>query len=189
MRFRMCVGTLMLAGLLAGCGERDPGGFHPSGRAPAADPSAASATGGASPTGTPGGDAPVAKTPESALAAYRTYQRVYEQVAETQDTGALNAVATDPLLTVITGDVAKARKQGVFWRFHNVLNPRVQGSSPDNSTIVILDCVRTLGSYRYSAKTGKRLGSWHDGSHLYQAIMRFTDGAYKISDATQGRKC
>jgi hypothetical protein len=184
----MCVGTLTLVGLLAGCGDRHPGGFHPSGQAPAAG-SGASSAGGVSPAGTASADDPAARTPESALAAYRNYQHVYEQVAETQNTRALGAVATDPLLSVITKDVAKAKRQGVFWSFHNVLNPRVQGSSADNSTIVILDCVRTLGSYRYSAKTGKRLGSWNEGSHLYQAIMRFTDGVYKISDATQGRKC
>ncbi|MEV5708344.1 hypothetical protein [Actinoallomurus sp. NPDC052274] len=132
---------------------------------------------------------PLPRTPQSALAAYREYQRIYEQAYETNDPSGLGAVAMDPLLSSIDKNIAKITRQGVFWRFHNVLNPQVQGRSKDDSIVVILDCVRTLGSYRFSAKTGKRLASFHDGSHLYQAIMRYADGTYKISDATEGRKC
>ncbi|MCO6006579.1 hypothetical protein NE236_16460 [Actinoallomurus purpureus] len=132
---------------------------------------------------------PVPRSPSSALAAYREYQRMYEQAYESNDTSRLDTVAMDPLLSIIDKDVEKIQHQGVFWRFHNVLNPRVQGRTNDDSVVVILDCVRTLGAYRFSARTGKRLGSWRDGSHLYQAVMRYSDGTYKISDATEGRKC
>ncbi|MCO5972064.1 hypothetical protein [Actinoallomurus soli] len=154
----------------------------------ASQPSA-SAGPASGPAGDPTGGGPLPRTPQSALTAYREYQRMYEQAYETNDTSRLDAVAMDPLLSIIEKDVERIRRQGVFWRFHNVLNPRVQGGSKDDSTVVILDCVRTLGSYRFSAKTGRRLAAWRDGSNLYQAIMRYTDGTYKISDATEGRKC
>ncbi|GAB3986331.1 hypothetical protein GCM10029978_101570 [Actinoallomurus acanthiterrae] len=200
MRFRLCVGTLTLVGLLTACGGHASGGFHPSGQvlpdspttsssgtsAPQSDGTAGTADPGSSPA-TGGG--PLPRTPQSALTAYREYQRMYEQAYESNDTSRLDAVAMDPLLSIIDKDVANIQRQGVFWRFHNVLNPRVQGGSKDDSIVVIIDCVRTLGSYRFSAKTGKRLAAWHDGSNLYQAIMRYTDGTYKISDATEGRKC
>jgi hypothetical protein len=198
MRFRLCVGSLIVVSLLTACGSRAAGGFHPSGQVvsdgASAAPSASSATapqpdGTAGPTGAPSAGGPLPRTPQSALAAYREYQRMYEQAYETNDTSRLDAVAMDPLLSIIDKDVAKIRRQGAFWRFHNVLNPTIQGRSKDDSIVVILDCVRTLASYKFSAKTGKRLGSWRDGRHLYQAIMRYTDGTYKISDATEGRKC
>ncbi len=196
MRFRMCVGTLALAGLLAACGDPAPGGFHPSGRATADPPAGTSASDGpdggtAAPAanGAASTDAPQLRTPQAALTAYREYQRVYEQVYETGDPAPLRAVATDPQLSLVTKDVRRTRAQGVIWRFHNVLNPRVQGHSPDDSTVVILDCVQTLGAYRFSVKTGKRLGAWRGGSSLYQAIMKYLDGSWKISDARQGRKC
>lgn len=197
MRFRMCVGPLILVGLLTACGGRATGKFHPSGQVQGGDSPAASSSSVTPPqsdgtAGTAGGatsGGPLPRTPQSALAAYRDYQRMYEQAYETSDTSRLDAVAMDPLLSIIDKDVAKIQRQGVFWRFHNVLNPRVQGRSKDDSIVVILDCVRTLGSYRFSARTGKRLASWRDGSHLYQAVMRYTDGTYKISDATEGRTC
>jgi hypothetical protein len=187
MRFRTSVGTLMLASLLTACGGRASGGFHPSGQVASGGSGTTSAAPGAGSAGaTP---AAALRTPAAALAAYREYQRVYEQAFATNDTSALGGVATNPLLSIIVKNIRKARTQGVVWQFHNVLNPRVQGRSKDDSTVVILDCVQTLGSYRFSAKTGKRLNSWHNGNNLYQAIMKFADGTYKISDATQGRSC
>lgn len=197
MRFRMCVGALALIGLLAACGERPTGGFHPSGRALTSDrPTGSSAPGsGAGGTATSGAggvasaDGTQAKTPQAALAAYRAYQRTYEKVYETGDPAPLSTVAMDPQLSLVTKDVRNVRAQGVIWRFHNVLNPRVQGRSTDDSTVVILDCVQTLGAYRFSAKSGKRLSAWRGGAFLYQAIMRFDRGSWKISEARQGRKC
>lgn len=201
MRFRMCVGTLALTGLLAACGGRAEGGFHPDGRATGDRPAGAAASNGAAGTAAPGsagtsgaggaagGGGAQPETPQAALAAYREYQHVYEQVYETGDPAPLRAVATDPQLSLVTKDVRDVWAQGIVWRFHNAVNPQVQGRSPDDSTVVILDCVQTLGAYRYSAKTGKRLGAWRGGSSLYQAIMKYNDGSWKISQARQGRKC
>lgn len=194
MRFRKCVGTLMLVGLLTACGTRSPGGFHPSGHAAPpgdsnASPAGQTSSSGASPDATGGGDTPQPKTPQSALAAYRNYQLAYERAYETNDASVLDPVAMDPMLSEVTQDVADIRAKGVIWRFHNVLNPRVQGTSNDGSSVVILDCVRTLGAYRYDAKTGKRLNGWRGGSREYQAIMRYSDDSWKISEARQGGKC
>ncbi len=186
MRFRRCVGTLLLASSLTACGSPTSGGFHPSGQAPSGDRTNSTSTSAGSTT--PTGDTTV-KTPQSALAAYRNYQRVYEQVYETGNAAPLSTVAVDPQLSLVTKDLAHVQTQGVIWRFHNVLNPRVQGRSADDSTVVVLDCVQTLGAYRFSAKTGKRLSAWRGGNYLYQAIMRFADGSWKLSEARQGRKC
>ena len=194
MRFRKCVGTLLLVGLVAACaGRTEGGGFHPSGTAPGG------AAGSSAPPGSPGSSAatdsnpgvgtPAPKTPQSALAAYRGYQLAYEQAYENNDINVLSPVVMDPLLTTISKDIASVRADGVIWRFHNVLNPKIQGSSNDGATVVILDCVRTLGSYKFSAKTGRRLDAWRGGTAVYQAIMRYSANIWKISDATEGGKC
>jgi hypothetical protein len=192
MRFRKCVGPLVLMGLLAACGGRtDGGGFHPSGQN-AADGSSTAPTAGASGsagTTTPGAGGPMPKTPQSALAAYRGYQLTYEMAYENNDPSLLNPVAMDPMLSIITRDINDIRAQGFIWRFHNVLNPHVQGSTPDGSSVLILDCIKTLGSYKFSAKTGKRLGSYRGGTAAYQATMRYSDSTWKISEATEGGKC
>ena len=195
MEFRKCVGPLVLMGLLAACGSRtDGGGFHPSGQAGAGGSSAAaSASGsgaaGASGGGTPGTGATAPRTPQAALAAYRTYQLTYERAYKNNDPSVLNTVAMDPLLAKVTEDINGIRAQGIAWHFHNVLNPKVQGASADGSSVVILDCVMTLGSYKFDARTGDRLGLWRGGTATYQAIMRYSDGAWKISEATEGGKC
>jgi hypothetical protein len=195
MQFRKCVGPLVLMGLLVACGSRtDGGGFHPSGGQAPADGSStapsAGATGTAGSSGdAPGAGAPAPRTPQSAMAAYRGYQLAYEAAYEKNDVSALSAVAMDPLLAKISQDINKVRSQGIIWRFHNVLNPQVQGGSADGSSVVILDCVKTLGSFKFDAKTGRRLGSWRGGTAEYQAIMRYADGIWKISDATEGGKC
>src|SRR3569833_400533 len=195
MRFRKCVGTLLLSGLLAACGGRPSGGgFHPNGQASGdgastAPSGAASASARSSAGNTPGAGGPMPKTPQSALAAYRGYQLTYELAYENNDPGLLGPVATDPLLSIITNDINEIRGQGVIWRFHNVVNPHVQGSSADGSSVVILDCVKTLGSYKFSAKTGKRIGSFRGGTAVYQATMRYSDSTWKISEASEGEKC
>jgi hypothetical protein len=199
MRFRKCVGTLVLAGLLTGlpaaCGSRtEGGGFHPSGQVQgdgSSTASSAGATGAAASSGhgAPEAGGPAPRTPQSALAAYRSYQLAYERAYENNDVSLLSAVAMDPLLSDISKDINDVRGQGVVWRFHNVLNPQVQGGSADGSSVVILDCVMTLGSYKFDAKTGKRIGSWRGGTAEYQAIMRYSDDTWKISEATEGGKC
>lgn len=198
MRFRKCVGPLVLMGLLAACGSRtDSGGFHPSGQAPADRSSTASSTGtggtsgsaGDAGNGSPVAGAPAPRTPQAALAAYRGYQFAYERAYENNDPGLLNPVAMDPLLSKVARDIDDVRGQGVIWRFHNVLNPQIQGGSKDGTSVVILDCVTTLGSYKFDARTGRRLGSWRGGTAEYQAIMRYSDDTWKISEATEGGKC
>jgi hypothetical protein len=194
MQFRKCVGSLLLMGLLAACGSRaDSGGFHPSGQAGAGGSAAASAgasgTSDASGRGTPGSGAPAPRTPQAALAGYRTYQLAYERAYKNNDPGVLNGVAMDPMLAKVTRDINDVRSQGFSWHFHNVLSPKVQGGSPDGSSVVILDCVLTLRSYKFDATTGKRLGLWRGGSAQYQAIMRYSDDTWKISEATEGGKC
>ena len=126
---------------------------------------------------------------QAVLARYREYQQIYERVYETNDPTPLRAIAMDPLLTIITNDVRKISAKGEIWRFHNVLNPKIQGRSKDGGIVAVIDCVRTLGAYRFSATTGERLGAWRGGTYLYQAVMRFSDGAWKISEARQGKKC
>lgn len=194
MRFRKRVGTLLLVGLVAACGGRtQSGGFHPSGKPPAGSPTSASSGSAAHGSGAidtnPGVGTPSPKTPQSALAAYRAYQLAYEQAYLNDDARLLNPVAMDPLLTVVAKDIASVHADGVIWRFHNVLNPKIQGTSNDGSTVVILDCVRTLGSYKFSAKTGRRLGSWRGGTSEYQAIMRYSANIWKISEATEAGTC
>jgi len=197
MRFRTCVGTLLLVGSLTACGSRtEGGGFHPSGKAPAdgASPgSSSSATSGAGGAvagdGHPGVGTSAPKTPQSALAAYRGYQLAYEKAYETNDASVLDPVAMDPLLTAVAKDIEAVRADGFIWRFHNAINPRVQGNSDDGATVVILDCLKTLGSYKFSAKTGRRISSWRGGTAQYQATMRYSSSIWKISDATEGGKC
>lgn len=196
MRFRKCVGTLLLVGLVAACGGRaESGGFHPSGKAPAAGSSTGQAGAADSTAATaatdpnPGVGTTAPKTPQSALTAYRTYQLAYEQAYENNNAGLLDPVAMDPLLKKISKDIASVHADGLIWRFHNVINPKVQGTSADGSTVVILDCLDTLGAYKYSAKTGKRLGSFRGGTLQYQATMRYSSNIWKISDAAKGGKC
>jgi hypothetical protein len=194
MEFRKCVGPLVLMGLLAACGSRtDGGGFHPSGQVPSdgssSAPKASSTDGADTVDGNPGVGSPAPKTPQSALVAYRGYQLAYEKAYETNDASVLDPVAMDPLLATVAKDIASVRADGLIWRFHNAINPHVQGSSTDGSTVVILDCLKTLGSYKFDAKTGKRLGSWRGGTAEYQATMRYSSNIWKISDATVGGKC
>jgi hypothetical protein len=147
---RLAAGALLLVSTLAACGARpSAGGFHPHGSAPPPE----------APVAAPQRAAP-STAQRSALAAYRSYQLAYEKAYQTNDARGLNAVAMDPLLSQVTRDVARIRDEGVIWRFHNVLNPQVQGRSKDGSKVVIVDCVHTLGAYRFNAKTGKRLNAW-----------------------------
>ncbi|MEU6039299.1 hypothetical protein ABZ801_28240 [Actinomadura sp. NPDC047616] len=168
----------------ASCGGSSSGGaFQPSGTF--GGPSAPPATTAAPPPSA----LPTAQVDQTVLQRYREYQRVYKQVYETNDPAPLAAVATDPLLTDVTQDVEKTRSKGEIWRFTNVLNPKIQGRSTDGTQVIVLDCVRTLGAYRYSARTGERLGSLPGGTALYQVFMRYDAGTWKASKATLGKKC
>ncbi len=189
-RFVTPAGVLVLACSLTACGSSgDAGDFRPAGQPQSAAPAPSAASGADSDAAAP----PAAMTTEQinkqVLGRYRAYQRAYEKAYETNSPAGLAAYAMDPLLGIIAADLRKTAAKGEIWRFHNVVNPRIQGRSTNGSTVFVIDCLRTLAAYRYSAKTGKRLGAFRGGAHAYQAVMRYTDGTWKVSDATQGQKC
>jgi hypothetical protein len=184
-RFVPPLGALVLACALAACGQSgSAGAFDPAGRpqTPTGPPPAAPDQPGPSTMTTK-------QTDQVVLARYREYQQVYKKIYETNDPAPLASVATDPLLTKVTKDVQDTAAKGEVWRFTNLLNPKIQGRSKDGNIVVVLDCVRTLGANRYSAATGKRIGALGGGTFLYQAVMKFADGTWKISEARRGKKC
>ncbi|PRX07897.1 UNVERIFIED_ORG: hypothetical protein CLV66_101478 [Actinomadura viridilutea] len=176
--------ALVLTVATAACGRSSSsdGAFRPSGTfGGASAPPAATAA--------PPSALPTAQVDRVVLQRYREYQRVYKQVYETNDPAPLADVAADPLLSTVTEDVERTKAKGEFWRFTNVLNPKIQGRSTDGTQVIVLDCVRTLGAYRYSAKTGERLGSLPGGTALYQVFMKYEAGTWKAFKATLGKKC
>lgn len=179
---------LLLACSLAACGSSgNAGTFHPAGQPPSSSP------GGSGPADADTGAAPSGMTTEQinqqVLARYRAYQRAYERAYETNDAAVLSAYAMDPLLSVISQDLRQLAAKGEIWRFHNVLNPRIQGRSQDGAMVYVIDCVRTLAAYRFAAGSGKRLGAFRGGARAYRAVMKYTGGTWKISNAIEGQKC
>lgn len=189
MRIRTSTGVLMLGVLLAGCGSSTPAGFHPHGQAaPVNEPASLSPSSAAATV--PPSTMTTTQVNQTVLGSYRHYQQVYEQAFATGDTSQLPSVATEPALTLIDNAVAGMNAKGEIWRFHNVLSPEIQGRSKDNGTVVILDCLDTLGAFRFSAATGKRIGNVSGtGAFQYQTIMDYSDGTWKVSSAKQGRSC
>ncbi|WP_460301797.1 hypothetical protein [Actinocorallia aurea] len=121
---------------------------------------------------------------------YRQYQKTYEKAYATGDPSPLSEVAVDPLLTIITNDVNATFKKGHIWRFTNRLNPLIGSRSKDLSSIVVVDCVRTLGAFRFSKKTGKRTGgSNKDTTYSYQARFQYNGTTWSIAEARKGKKC
>ncbi len=188
-RFITPVGAaLMVTCSLAGCGSTgDAGAFRPAGQPQSAPPAA---------SGSPDADSAAAPTgltraqiDKQVLDRYRAYRRAYERAYETNDPAGLAAYVTDPLLGIIAEDLRELAAKGEIWRFHNVVNPRIQVRSKTGSTVYVIDCVRTLAAYRFSAKTGERLGAFRGGARAYQAVMRYTGGTWMISNATEGQKC
>jgi hypothetical protein len=169
----------VVASVVAGCGGQGSAGtFHPTG-----DPNGGSAAGAP-----PAANAPVAVdtaalTP-TIIAQYRRFQQVYETSFAANDTSELAGVATEPIVSQLIRTAENARRQGVYWRYHNVLNPRLGEITKDGRQAVVFDCVRTLGSYEYDAKTGKRLVA-HDKSGLarYRAVMTLVGETWKLSSA------
>jgi hypothetical protein len=186
-RFVTPVGAFLLGCLLAGCGgsSGSAGAFDPAGR-PQTPASSA-------PAGAPGSAPPSTMTTQQinqqVLARYRAYQKAYEKAYERNDPGGLSAHVMDPLLGAITKDIGELVAKREIWRFHNVLNPRIQWRASNGSTVYVIDCVRTLAAYRFSATTGKRLGAYRGGARAYQAVLKYVDGTWKISNATEGQKC
>ncbi|REE96008.1 hypothetical protein [Thermomonospora umbrina] len=182
-RFVRPLGPLALAGLTVACGAgSSPGGtFQPSGslRAPTAP------TGG--PTGP--GALPTPQIDAQVLRQYNAYQQAYKTAYERNDPSDLPAVATDPLLTTVTRDIERTRAKGEIWRFVNISNPRVYARSPDGLTVYVLDCMRTLAVYRYSAKTGRRTGNGEGGRYRYRAAVKYENSAWKVSDTKRDKAC
>jgi hypothetical protein len=190
-RFVPALGGIVLVALLAGCGstpKTSSGTFNPSGTTDTSSPSAISSDSPATAAPAPS----AMTTPEftrSVLSGYRAYQAAYERAYETNDPSGLGQYATDPILSLVEKDIEAGIARGEIWRFHNVLNPRLQGWTPDRTTVAVLDCLQTLGSYRYNAKSGKRLGSGRAVNGYYQAQMRYVAGTWKIFDAKVGKRC
>jgi hypothetical protein len=179
-RLAAAVVLAVASGLPAGCGGQGSAGtFHPTG----------DQAGGSAP-GAPPGSArrPVAVdtaalTP-AIIARYRRFQQVYETSFAMNDTSELATVATEPILSELIRTAERARAKGVYWRYHNVLNPRLIQITADGRQAVVADCVRTLGAYEYDAKTGKQLVA-HDKSGLarYRAVMTLVGNTWKLSSA------
>lgn len=183
-RARAAAPLLVLALAAAGCGSSgssSSGELAPegsletgAGRSPAADaPSAI----------------PTAQLFETALQRYRDYQAAYKKAYETNDPSGLPDVAMDPLLSQVTDDVEATKAKGEVWRFSNTLNPRVYARSKDSTKIYIIDCVRTLAAYRYSARTGKRIGGVPDGAYVYRATVQYDSGTWKVAANVRDRSC
>lgn len=169
---------------LAGCGssgsssggELAPSGQFDTGAAvtsPAAAPSAI----------------PKERLYKTALQRYRDYQAAFKRAYEANDPSELRAVAIDPLLTKVTNDIADIRAKGEIWRFTSTFNPRVYARSKDSTKIYIVDCIRTLVGYRYSAKTGERLGGGPGGAHLFRTTLQYDSGTWKAAASVREKKC
>jgi hypothetical protein len=171
--------------LLTACGQSDPQGagtFNPAGTT-APDTAAPAATAVVTPTMS------VAEVNKMVLKQYRTFQAAYATAYESNDATGLADSTMDPLLSQITTDIAKTKAKHEFWRFHNVLNPKVQAHLKDGVTVVVLDCVRALIAARFSAKTGKRLGEKSGPPLYYQAVVKYDGTTWKVSSAKWGNKC
>ncbi|MDX6738666.1 hypothetical protein [Actinocorallia sp. A-T 12471] len=160
----------------------DSGAFNPSGtKAPQAAPAAPLPT---APTVTK------AEADKIVLDRYRLYQKTYEQAYATGDPTPLADVATDPLLTIITKDVTKTHNAGHIWRFRNLLNPKIQKRSSNLTKIAVIDCIRTLGAFRFSAKTGKRTGGTKKSTTFGYSVIFVYDGTtWNASEAKKGKPC
>lgn len=177
--------TVPAALMIAGCGSS-----HPSSGG-ALKPEGTFDTGGAVPTATAVAPSaqPTDELYKTVLKRYREYHAVYKRIYEKNDPAELSDVAVDPLLSEVTKDVEATKAKGVIWRFANTVNPRVYGHSTDGTKVYVIDCVRTLGGYRYSAKTGERLGGGPGGAYVFRTTVQYASGAWKVANAVQDRPC
>ncbi|WUH97390.1 hypothetical protein OHR68_28175 [Spirillospora sp. NBC_00431] len=179
------LGLLLSVCLVAGCGSSGSssnGELAPNGSlndgAPAASPAAAPPSG-----------IPPQQLYKTALAGYRAYQAAYKKAYETNNAAELPSVAMDPLLGQVTKDVEATRAKGEIWRFTNTFNPRVYARAKDSTKIYVIDCVRTLAAYRFSAKTGKRLDGGPGAAYVYRATVQYDSGAWKVAAAVRDKPC
>ncbi|MFI0353465.1 hypothetical protein [Actinomadura sp. 9N407] len=188
---RPCVRpTLVLAALLAtaaltACGQQSSSGdFKPNGSLASTSPQNDAPAGTAAPSALP-----TAQVNKTVLDVYREYQRVYKRVYESNDPTDLTTVAMDPLLGQITRDVEQTKAKGEIWRFTNISNAKVYARAKDGQTVYVIDCLRTLASYRFSAKTGKRIGGSEGASYLHRTAVRYDAGTWKVSETVRDDKC
>jgi hypothetical protein len=168
----------------AGCGSSDPAssgelapnGSFESGAAPSPTAAAPSAI-------------PTAQLFETVLDRYREYQAAYKKAYEQNDPSELNAVAMDPLLSQVTEDVEATKAKGEIWRFSNTFNPRVYARSKDSTKVYVIDCVRTLAAYRYSAETGERIDGGPGAAYVQRTTLQFDSGTWKAAATARDEKC
>ncbi|MFC5749478.1 hypothetical protein [Actinomadura rugatobispora] len=176
--------ALLAAASLSACGDEPSSGtFKPNG-------SLASGTPPTPPTAArPPSTIPTPQLDQTVLTRYREYQRVFKRVYEINDPAELGAVAMDPLLTQVTKDVERTRAKGEIWRFTNVSNAKVYARAKDGMTVYVVDCLRTLAGYRFSAKTGKRIGGGPGGAYLHRSAVRYDGATWKVSETIRDDKC
>lgn len=132
---------------------------------------------------------PTAQLFKTVLQRYREYQAAYKKAYETNDPSQLPTVAMDPLLTEITEQIEATRAKGEIWRYTSTFNPRVYARSRDSTKVYLVDCIRTLVGYRYSAKTGERLGGGPGGTHLFRTTLQYDSGVWKVAESVRKKKC
>lgn len=164
--------------------------------------SGSSSSGELAPSGTfDGGDAPAspaadapsaiptAQLFETVLKRYREYQAAYKKAYEKNDPSELDAVAMDPLLSQVTKDVEATKARGEIWRFSNTLNPRVYARSKDSTKVYVIDCIRTLAAYRYSAETGERLDGGPGDAYVQRTTLQYDSGTWKAAATARDERC
>ncbi|OLT33646.1 hypothetical protein BJF79_34310 [Actinomadura sp. CNU-125] len=156
------------------------------------DPTGTFATGPASAPTSPGAApsaVPTAQLYKTVLDRYREYQKVYKQAYDENDPSKLASVAVDPLLSQVTDDIKATKAEGEIWRFTNTHNPRIYAKSSDSTKLYVIDCIRTLAGYRYSATTGERLGGGPGDAYLYRTTVQWASGTWKVAASVRDRAC
>jgi hypothetical protein len=185
-RFIRSFGLVAVAGLAVACGESSSpsGAFNPSGDKVSPVPAAETPGAGAVPS-----TMPTEQVDAQVLKAYADYQRAYRKAYEANDPTRLTEVAMDPLLATVTKDIERVRAKGEIWRFANVSNAKVYARSADGLNVYVVDCMRTIGAYRYSARTGERLGGGTGAAYLYRTAVTYRSGVWKVSNTKRDRPC
>ncbi|POM25028.1 hypothetical protein BTM25_36690 [Actinomadura rubteroloni] len=168
------------------CGSTHPsaGTFSPTGRTAAATPLNTPTTTSEDPA-----TLPPAQIDKIVLARYRAYQSAYQHAYETNDPTALPTVAMDPVLSRVTTDIERTKAKNEIWRFTNISNPRIYARSKDGHTVYVVDCISTLGAYRFSTLTGKRIDGGPGTAFLYRSAVSFGEGTWKVSDSAKDKRC
>lgn len=95
----------------------------------------------------------------------------------------------DPLLSQVTKDVEATKARGEIWRFSNTLNPRVYARSKDSTKVYVIDCIRTLAAYRYSAETGERLDGGPGDAYVQRTTLQYDSGTWKAAATARDERC